>query len=457
MTMFVGYGLISQYFFICVVAGMSLVAIFKMLWKPFVPPVLLFYLFFHWLQIFCSVLFADFSQQSIDELFTSKGTEYLFVVTLLQLIAMTFILNGYVTPRNSKRQLVNIETLKLAAARLNIKNIIIGYFVMTMTMPVILFSEQVSASMFQLLLSFRIIKSLFVGLLVFILFLRKTSQKRLIIAVLVFDFVSSFISFFSDFKTLLIMIMIVYLTVNPYIRRRTILRMTPVAILLIVFFSLWSYLKGDYRSYLNEGSTAQAVNVSNTEALSYFFKSASTLGLNEIKQGAIKFLARVQYMERYSEVYKRVPAEIEHKEGEDMASALRFVLVPRFIDENKGVKDASIRTSYYTGKRFSKASQGTSISMGYFCDLYIDFGLYLMIIPLLILTAIIGIMYRRLINLKYNILFVYSLVVGTFLTFGTFESDLMLLLGVIRNNIAFLVVGYFTFFKFLHRFVLTKA
>ena len=95
--------------------------------------------------------------------------------------------------------------------------------------------------------------------------------------------------------------------------------------------------------------------------------------------------------------------------------------------------------------------------MGYFCDLYIDFGLYIMFIPLILLYILIGIIYQKLITLRrYNIIFVYALTVGFFLSLGAFESDSLFFLGLIRNNLAFMVIGYYTFFKFLHKALVNK-
>jgi hypothetical protein len=216
-------------------------------------------------------------------------------------------------------------------------------------------------------------------------------------------------------------------------------------------------MKGGYRSYLNQGSGKQIQAVSNQEALSYIFNEASVFSLNSIREGASVLLSRVQYMERYSEVYNQVPEVIEHQGGDDIAAVIEFLLVPRFINADKGVKDASLRTSYYTGKTFSNASQGTSISMGYFCDLYIDFGLYIMFIPLMLIYLAIGYVYAKIITTrKFNILFVYGLLIGFFLSMGAFESDSLFFLGKFRNNIAFVVLCYFVLFTPLHKLFVNK-
>lgn len=456
MLGFLIYGLISQYLFLTILGGLTFIVIIRSLWKPYTPPVLLFFLMFHWLQVFSSIVYADFLGESIDELFSSDDTPFLFFMTFLQLIVIAAFLQLYL--KGSKTLVANIEQLREAANRINIRNVIIGYFVALGIIPVLISVTKSSPSLLQLVFSLFIVKHLFTALLIFIVLLRKTGNKWLIIAILLIDFILSFASFFSDFKTILIMIIIIYYTVHPYLRKTSVYKMAPVILILIVFFSFWSYVKGSYRSFLNQGTKQQVVAVSNKEALTFLFSRLGDFNFSSLKDGLTLFMYRAQYMERYSEVYARVPLAVPHTEGADLADAIVFLMVPRFINENKGVKDASQRTSYYTGKHFSNAAQGTSISMGYFCDLFIDFGLYIMILPLLGIMAIIGLIHKKILSRKnYNVLFTFSILVGAFLTFGTFESDNIFFLGTLRNNIAFLVLGYFTFFPLLHKFIFAKA
>lgn len=454
LILFLLYGVFSQYFILSALGGLTLVVILRNLWKPYVPPALLIFVSFHWLQVFASILYADFIEKSSYKPYSGDDTEYLFGITFLQIMLMSYVLRNYVF---DSRHNATYEMLKESAEKLNSRNVIIGYAVSAVVLPVLVAWSWRSPSLFQLVSTFNIVKLIFTGLMVFILLLKKTKNKLLIGGILLFDFVISFASFFSGFKILIILIILIYITVNPHIKKSALLKLSPFVIILVIFFSFWSYVKGGYREFLNQGSSQQVKAVSNSQALSYMYSRVVDIKLSELRQGAAIFLKRLQYMERYTEAYNRVPSEIEYQNGKELASTLEFIFVPRALNPNKGVKDASERTSYYTGKDFTKASQGTSISMGYMCDLYIDFGLYLMIIPLLLITAVIGYIYRSILNVKgYNKLFVYTLLGGVFLSLGTFESDMIFFLGVIRNNVAFLILGFLTFFPALNKFVQAK-
>jgi len=452
---FIIYGFFSQYLFLSITGGISLVIILRSLWKPFVPPVLLFFMSFHWLQVFASIVHADVAGLSLDELHNSHNTDLLLFMTFLHVTTMTLVLNYFIENKNN--QITTLQSLQEAAKKLNTKNVIIGYFIALFIVPVIISFSHGSPALYQLALSFRIIKVAFLALLFFILLLKDTKNKVLLVSIIVFDFVLSFASFFSDFKTTLIMMMIVYFTVHPHLKKGTFIKMLPVGLALFLFFSFWSAVKGNYRLYLNQGTAQQVKAVSNEDALAYIFGKAAEADLSTIREGAEIFLSRVQYMERYSEVYKTVPEIIPFQNGGDLIKTINFLLVPRFLNPDKGVKDASERTSYYTGKRFTRASQGTSISMGYFCDMYIDFGLYLMFVPLIFIAALVGLVYKKIVAIKsYNRLFLNSILIGTFLSLGTFESDSLFFLGMLRNNIVLLLLAHFTLFPFINKFIQEK-
>ena len=458
MLLFVGfviYGFLSQYLLLTVLAGGVFIYLLKSLWRVNVPPVLLFFLLFHWMQVFASILYADFFGDSLDVIYGSEGLELLFCMTFIQIGlmggVMAYVFNKIQLKPISKATLVN------AAKEFNTNYIIIGYGICIVVLPILRSFSLSSASLLQLVCTFNIIKTLFISLLLFIVILRKSKNKNLIIGILVLEFLLSFVSYFSDFKEFLFLGMLITLTISPKLKVGTLFKLIPVVAILFVFLSFWSYIKGDYRAYINAGTTDQSVYVSNTQALSFIAARAVNFTPADIIEGGKILLSRMQYMERYSEVYARVPSIIPHTNGQELKESVMFILVPRILNPNKGIKDASDKTVLYTGKEFANASAGTSISMGYFCDLYIDFGLFLMTIPLLLMAY--GMAYIPLYILErkgYNVLFIYSLLIGVFLSFGTFESDMIYFIGTIRNDIVFLVLGFMFIFPRIQKFILVK-
>lgn len=452
---FVVYGLFSQYFLLTLLGGMTLIVIIKMLWKQYSPPVLVFFMGLQWLQVFATIIYADFNQKSIDSLFGSRDTQTLFILTFMHLFIMALVLNSFVF--SNKNVEATSQRLSAAASKINLVNVIIGYVFITALWPILIMATIRNATLNQLVMSLGIFKTFFSALMLFVLLVGETRHKTLIVVILLLDFTLSFASFFSDFRIIILMTAAVYLTVNPYIKAKSLIVIVPLLLLFFFIFSIWSYVKGDYRKFLNQGQANQQVSVNTQDALDYILNRFTEADKQIVSDGAVIMLSRLQYMERYSEVYMRVPRFVPHADGKELNTSLSFLLLPRFLNPNKGIKDASVKTSHYTGRAFSGLNRGTSISMGYFCDLYIDYGLYLMCIPLIVIAVMFGLLYNWLHNLKgYNIVFVFALLISVFLRMGNFESDIVFFLGMLRNNTVLLVIGSFTFIPFLHKIIVRK-
>ncbi len=450
MICFVVYSFFSQYLWLTIFAGIVLAIIITSLQKPYIPPVLVYLFGFHWLQVFSSISYADYLNQPMDIAFESKDLEYLFWVTMLQIGVMAMFLSRIYEVKFSP----NLQLLKDAAERLNVKKVLYAYGIATLVFPTLIAVTYSSSSLNQVVQSFAVIRKVLLLMLIFIYFLKETKYKNTIIILIVLEFVLSFASYFSNFKEIIFFVVFVYLTVKPEVKGKQIMLLLPAGVLLLSFLIFWSGVKEGYRDFLNQGSRQQQVNVSKFQALDYLVDKSVTFDADSFQVGAEKLLHRLQYMQQYSSVYGRVPEYIPFENGKNITGTLEFLTMPRFLNANKKILDPSSKTSYYTGKRFANAEQGTSISMGYFCDLYIDFGLWIMFIPLLIITFMIGKVSNYIINSdKYNLIFTYSLFIGTILSCGTFESDIIFYLGSVRNYTVFMLLGNFFLFPYLNKYV----
>lgn len=444
------YSLFSQYQLLTLFSGAVFVLIVNLLFKPYVPPVLMYLFGFHWAQIFSSILYVDFVGLSFEQAFSSKDVETLYVFTMLQVATMVLLLSKVYTIRFTP----SIEMMREAADKLNIKKILYVYLIASIIFPTLIAATYTSSSISQLVQSFAVTRKMLLLMLIFIAFLKNTKYNKLIALIVVAEFILSFASFFSNFKEVIFFVIFVYLTVKPEIKQRQIVRLVPVAGLLISFMIFWSSVKDGYRSFLNGGTRQQHFTVSRTDALDYLANKAGEFSLDSFRNGGEILLHRVQYMEQYSAVYTRVPRYIPHTNGENLFGTMKFLLIPRIFMDEKKILDPSTKTSYYTGKSFANAEQGTSISMGYFCDLYIDYGLWMMFIPLLIITYGIALVSNYIINSdKYNTIFTYSLFIGTILSLGTFESDIIYYLGIIRNYAVFMLLGNYFLFPWLNKYL----
>jgi hypothetical protein len=91
----------------------------------------------------------------------------------------------------------------------------------------------------------------------------------------------------------------------------------------------------------------------------------------------------------------RVPNALPHTDGRLMTAALAHVFMPRVVFPNKpALPSDSDMVREYSGVWVAGAEEGTSIAFGYVAESYVDFGVPLMFVPMLIWGAFIGASYR---------------------------------------------------------------
>src|SRR5262249_7647254 len=151
--------------------------------------------------------------------------------------------------------------------------------------------------------------------------------------------------------------------------------------------------KVDYRAFVSGGLAAQIVNVDYTTRLAKLFELVANLDIEALTSAADQLLRRLTYVEFFGVVLANVPAHLPHTEGAILWDAIIRPFMPRLLFADKDVIDDTARTNLYTGG-LGGSSEGTSISLGYISEAYIDFGAYGMFAELLAIGLLYGVIYR---------------------------------------------------------------
>jgi hypothetical protein len=298
----------------------------------------------------------------------------------------------------------------------------------------------------QMILSIAKIKWLFFLLFGFQVILKKRMQKEFIFFILI-EFAMGFFSYFSEFKTVFYFLGFIYIT---FLAKVYLKQMTLAIIVLIAIFSagvFWTGIKGEYRAFLNQGANTQTVDVSKNDALNKLIELSNKEDNSASKSSTVSFLERLQYTYHLSKTMDRVPEVIPYQDGKNWMQTIEFVLTPRILNPDKPEYEASAKTTKYTGIGYAGANSGTSVSLGYFADGYIDFGYIGMYIPLFILGIIYGRSYFYFVKKSSdNFIFNYAVVGSLFMEFMAFEMDSTFLLGrLITNLVIFYLLSVFFF------------
>jgi hypothetical protein len=234
------------------------------------------------------------------------------------------------------------------------------------------------------------------GLVLWSATVNRASRPLAAVVVLLNVVVGSF-EYFSNFKEILFLALVV-ISMNAVSIRR--LLANPATILLTVstllFFGVWSHIKGEYRRFLNSGTGQQVVLVSPEQRVAYLEDRLAELRASDVLKGLETTVERIGYLTYFAGVLQTVPERISHQHGRLWLEAVEHVLLPRVLFPQKGAINDSDRTNEFSGFRVRTAAQGTSISIGYVGESYIDFGVVGMFVPILLLGMLWGAGYRLL-------------------------------------------------------------
>ncbi len=198
-----------------------------------------------------------------------------------------------------------------------------------------------------------------------------------------FELVLGLSSFFAGqviITALFLGLAIVHL--QPRLSFRATTMLIVVAVVLGHYLVLWSAVKREYREYVSQGSVSQMVLVSPEEARLKLFELMGEVDQVKYREGIETLVNRLGYIQFFSACLDYVPRVVPHQYGEVYLAAVQHYLVPRFLNPDKEVLDDSKHTSRYTGIQLSGLKEGSSFSLGYIADAYVDFGpLFMHLLP----------------------------------------------------------------------------
>jgi len=253
--------------------------------------------------------------------------------------------------------------------------------------------------------------------------------------------------FFSDFRLVLFVLIGAMMTSHWILSGRGIVLLTMGAALTLLLAAFWSDVKSDYRNFLNQGSGQQEIRQPLEERLAYLGNQAVEFDARKLVNGLDLLFNRLSYIDFLAATMQRVPDVLPHEHGAHLGQAVLHLLTPRILFPDKpDVPDDTVVTAYYTALPAAVfAEPGTSISIGYLGELYIDFGVEGALLATFLLGLISGRGYRVIRDYPRTPAFVnYGLCMMFALAFTSFGTALIKLIGglVMALAAAFLLQRY---------------
>jgi len=429
----------TTYLVVCLVA---FYAIIFLLWRHSQPAVLVFGMLMQWVQVVAFVIWMNNAGEDINWLSNHGDIAVTMACLGLIVMAATITLGLKSLKMPSREQFFHQSKL------INEKKILILYVVSSVFLGGLGYAFGSNPGFFQILTTLGTLKWVFFMVFGYVAWINK-KNRTLLVVIIILEFTTALYSYFSNFKEVIFYTIMLAL---GFIRRVN-FKQVFYGLLIVssLFFLLltWTAVKSDYRKFLNKGTKQQVVEVSREEAFSKLGEKVSSLNWAQYQQVLDLFLYRAQYILHLSKTMDRVPAVIPHTNGQIWWDNITFVLEPRLFFPDKPRYEATVKTNKYTGYNYAGFTQGSSFSLGYFADSYIDFGFFGMFLPLILIALFIVFIYRTLYGFsKINLLLRYAVINVTMYDFNAFESDGLFLFG--RLMLMFLV------YWFISKFVLSR-
>jgi hypothetical protein len=408
----------------------------SLLWFKGEPPVMLLACVIQWMQATAAVFYCDEYNVS---LLRASGIPEFNSATWLSLIGVLALALGMRTALFWRRSDV-AERLDEESQFLRPGMIFVMYIVAFLAFYFLLKIAAVAPSVKQPLLALANIRWVLVFLLAYSV-LQRGTHFLLLAAVFLFELVFGLLGFFSGFRGIFLMLLVVLPGTRFSLRGWRLAMAAILGVVLIGLSIVWMTIKSDYRSFLNQGSGEQEVTVPVSDRVNMIARLVGQINQDSIAMGMNELILRISYVNYFSLCMRNVPAEIPYQHGALWFGAIKHALMPRLLFPNKPSLDDSAETEIYTGLHVAGMEQGTSISIGYIGESYIDFGRVGMFVPIFLAGLFFGGIYRFFSRYRHAVI---GLAVATsILLFGVYQIEMSCTKMVGGNVVILLVMGLF--------------
>lgn len=294
--------------------------------------------------------------------------------------------------------------------------------------------------LFQIMYKLSVLKW---GVLLFMIYDGLTKKKIYFLLIIGFEILIGMFSYFSTFKSVLFATIISLIILNfHYLKIKTSYFLLFGGLSVVLMFT-WQNIKEDYRDFLSGGEKGQSVTVYFGDAYDKIIDLATESSYNSAKL-IDKTIDRISYIDFFAESLNYIPNERPHTKGLLWKESLQHIVQPRLFFPNKKAIDDSQKTMEYTGLLLAGSEQGTSISLGYIAESYVDFGIYFFIIPIMLLGLLIGWLFKKLYESGIDTLYYWAFTIPFYFQFYGLEMASEKALGsIITYTLVVFIIIYF--------------
>lgn len=369
-----------------------LIAVVPALWRHGEPPVLLLVVFYPWVQASVPTFTANW--QGLDINATGPiGADMVWATILSLLSVLALAVGAFAGAGSPPRQFH--DTVRQTALSKPISTWAILYLAATFVSFIAAGSAWVIPGLSQVMYAIAATKWIFFVLLAYAAFAHERPTDPMFLAAFAFELAMGIGGYFSDFKGVFIFVAFAAFAANVRISARGWLGAALLSVVTVVLGITWTAVKPEYRKFVAGDAGGQIVAVDYGTRMTKLLDLVQDLSAQDFNRGFEDFLSRLGYVAIFGTTLTVVPASVPHEGGALLWDSISRPFMPRLFFPNKPVIDDTERTNYYTAGAAGN-SEGTSISLGWPAEMYIDFGTFGMLAAALLLGVLYGRIYRTL-------------------------------------------------------------
>jgi hypothetical protein len=352
---------------------------------PRMPSIIVYYLLWMWFQAATRVLIAALDAESLGDglygLDVYRAFWYSMASLIVLAVAFRICLGGLPSPSDDQLDEhrhwspMMLFCLYLVTAALSFALVPLASLSVAIAQPVQAVGALKYVVMFML----------------FATVLSTGNGVKLLLAVILIEIVTGFSGLFSGFKTVFIVLLLAALSLRMTLRSTNILGGVATLVVLFGLGVFWTAVKSDYRDLATGFSGSQEISSSVTDRVALLVGKAIHPADIEWGLATDALLRRIAYIDFFGAtigVSETSPEPVVFARWRD---ALEHVTKPRiFFPDKAALDDTEIFLKYVRGDVGEEGRAGTSISIGYLAENFIDFGFPGMLAPIAALGLVLG-------------------------------------------------------------------
>nr|UXE44955.1 hypothetical protein Hi04_10k_c3996_00030 [uncultured bacterium] len=347
------------------------------------PPVVALAATMQWTSVCIGFFYVTVTGRPLD---ATLHADYRRMV-LLGLGCIVALVLGLALGRRLIARLGPAQGIRPAHA-LTFKTLLLIYAVLTATMGGIVESAFDYGGLAQAIIALTYLR---LGL-VYLIFrqLVERRQWHYLVALLALEIVLGITGFYAGFREPLIMAFLAFL---EYFDRRNARHWAALGTLggvMVLLGIVWIGVRADYRERFVQDAKFEK-RTARIDAMVEAVQGWAKQDAEDMWMNADRFVDRMWTVYYPALAVDRVPGVLPYTNGQMMLDTLRFVFMPRLLfPEKPNVKSDSELVRKYAGVMVAGEESNTDIAFGYAAESYIDFGVPLMFLPMLVWATFIG-------------------------------------------------------------------